>query len=601
MTETSNSPNSKLGRYELRERMGRGGMATVYRGWDTTLDRWVAVKVMHSHLADDKDFRARFEREAKLIASLNHPNIVQVYDFGMAERVVDGHNEMLYYMVMALIEGDSLRGRMGRQLSLQEIAPILRGACGALGYAHERGMVHRDVTPGNILFTKEGNVVLADFGIARLVGGSRLTQTGTTNGTPIYMSPEQGIGEPGDQRSDVYSLGVILYELLTGKPPYDGDTAFAILMKHVQAPIPAASMANANVSPSLENLLFRALAKEPDTRYPSMAALLQDFEHVLSGVATAETRAPLRTADMPSLAINPPSTVVLPTVAENPPHSTRGLALALAAKPAAGGRGFALAVAALLPVLIIAFLAFTRNRDAEPAALPTVEARVTLAIAPINTRAFSPSMTSGPLEFLDDFGLDRDPRLLWETVTDDPNIYSNIEDGVYRAWHTFPAAAVTRIFDPSHDYGPQYQYQADFTIDTSSQNDAATGIVFRYRNQDQYYVFAINGQGAVSLWRRYAGEWIEMRQLENNTRWTPVEAARAAGQTNTLKVIDDGKNIQAFVNGELVIEVLDTFKPELRSGNIGIYLASTESAAITNPRIEVRIDNFRAFQFKKSS
>lgn len=231
---------ARLNRYEIRTRIGKGGMAAVYKAWDTNLDRTVAVKVLHTHLSDDADFKSRFEREAKLVAGLNHPNIVQVYDFDSVQM----SDETIYYMVMAYVPGATLRQVMeqrraeNRSFTLTEIGEILRQIVSALSYAHSRGMVHRDVTPGNILFNEDKQVVLADFGIARMIEGTRVTRTGTTSGTPIYMSPEQSMGEGGDHRSDIYSLGIILFELLTGRAPYEGDSAFAILMKHVNEPVP---------------------------------------------------------------------------------------------------------------------------------------------------------------------------------------------------------------------------------------------------------------------------------------------------------------------------------------------------------------------------
>ncbi len=254
---------SRLGRYDIRERLGRGGMATVYKGWDTNLDRWVAVKVLHDHLADESDFKQRFEREAKLVAALSHPNIVQIYDFDQA--LVN--DQPVYYMVMALINGPSLRSVMeqkhiiGQNISMDEVTRVIESVCSALAYAHQQGMVHRDVTPSNILFNEQGGVVLADFGLARLASGARLTQTGMTTGTPVYMSPEQGMGMPGDPRSDLYSLGIILYEMVSGRAPYEGDSAYAIIMQHVNAPLPPLDIKEA--SPSLEAVVFRALAKDP--------------------------------------------------------------------------------------------------------------------------------------------------------------------------------------------------------------------------------------------------------------------------------------------------------------------------------------------------
>ncbi|PJF36271.1 MAG: hypothetical protein CUN49_06245, partial [Candidatus Thermofonsia Clade 1 bacterium] len=270
---------TRLNRYEIRERIGKGGMAAVYKAWDVNLERWVAVKVLHTHLSDQEDFKERFEREAKLIASLNHPNIVQVYDFDTVER----NGERIYYMVMTYVEGQTLRQVMeqrrasGERFSLAEIGAIMRGVCAALSYAHKRGMVHRDVTPGNILFNAEEQPVLADFGIARMVEGARITRSGTTSGTPIYMSPEQSTGAESDHRADIYSLGVILFELLSGKAPYEGESTVAILMKHVNDPIPKVTDLVPGLPPAADIIVARALAKSPEARYQSVEAFLHDL------------------------------------------------------------------------------------------------------------------------------------------------------------------------------------------------------------------------------------------------------------------------------------------------------------------------------------
>ena len=218
----------ELGKYELRERIGRGGMAEVYKAYHASLDRYVALKVLHPFLGTDPEFKERFEREARNVAQLRHPNIVQVYDFDF-----DPVRE-LYYMVMEYLDGPTLRTRL-MQLSLQgelftipEALRITRSMAGALEYAHSRDMIHRDLKPGNIMFDADSRVVLTDFGIARIVSGPNMTASGSMVGTPAYMSPEQGLGQAGDHRSDIYSLGVVLYQLVTGATPFDADTPIAI-------------------------------------------------------------------------------------------------------------------------------------------------------------------------------------------------------------------------------------------------------------------------------------------------------------------------------------------------------------------------------------
>jgi serine/threonine protein kinase len=207
----------KLGKYEVIERLGRGGMAEVYRAYHQSLDRFVAIKVLHAFLADDPDFKDRFSKEARNIAKLRHPNIVQVYDFEN-----DPASES-YFMVMELIEGETLKdlltevGARGEHFSLPDSLRMTREAASALAYAHGQGMIHRDVKPANLMIDKDNRVVLTDFGIAKIVTGAQFTASGGMIGTPAYMAPEQGLGDQGDERSDLYSLGVILYQLVTGR------------------------------------------------------------------------------------------------------------------------------------------------------------------------------------------------------------------------------------------------------------------------------------------------------------------------------------------------------------------------------------------------
>jgi serine/threonine protein kinase len=275
----------ELGKYELRERIGRGGMAEVYKAYHASLDRYVALKVLHPFLGTDPEFKERFEREARNVAQLRHPNIVQVYDFDF-----DPVRE-LYYMVMEYLDGPTLRTRL-MQLSLQgelftipEALRITRSMASALEYAHSRDMIHRDLKPGNIMFDADGRVVLTDFGIARIVSGPNMTASGSMVGTPAYMSPEQGLGQAGDHRSDIYSLGVVLYQLVTGAPPFDADTPIAIVLKHVNDPLPSPKSLNPNIPEGLECILYKALAKSPEDRYQSV----REMAHHLEDLDAAKT------------------------------------------------------------------------------------------------------------------------------------------------------------------------------------------------------------------------------------------------------------------------------------------------------------------------
>ncbi len=272
-----------LGRYQIIEHLGHGGMAEVYKAYQPNLDRYVAVKVLHPFLATEENFLTRFEREAKAVAALRHPNIIQVYDFEYdAER-------RCYYMVMEFIDGPSLKVRLqelearGERMPLEEAVRIVVAVGEALDYAHRRGMVHRDVKPANIMFTSDNQVILTDFGIAKIVNVTGLTASGAMVGTPAYISPEQGMGEAGDERSDIYSLGVVFYQLLTGKLPFDADTPMGIVLKHINEPLPSPRSLRPDLPPGLEQVLLRALAKDPDRRYQTAAHFVADLRRVLAG------------------------------------------------------------------------------------------------------------------------------------------------------------------------------------------------------------------------------------------------------------------------------------------------------------------------------
>ena len=260
---------TELGNYRIVEEIGRGGMAVVYKAYQSSLDRWLAIKVLREQWSEEKAVVERFHREARAAAKLQHPNIIHIYDVAQ-----QGH---LYYIVMDYVAGGTLAARLAREGALDAAAALsVMGQIGsALDYAHAQGIVHRDVKPGNILLTVQGQAILSDFGIARAAAEARLTRTGTLVGTPEYMSPEQAAGETGDGRSDLYSLGVVLYEMLTGRVPFQADTPVAVLYKQVHASPPAPSGINAAISGPVERVLLHALHKDRDKRYRTAAEMTE--------------------------------------------------------------------------------------------------------------------------------------------------------------------------------------------------------------------------------------------------------------------------------------------------------------------------------------
>jgi serine/threonine-protein kinase len=262
-----------LGKYELLERVGKGGMAYVYKAYQPTIDRFVAVKVLHSHLAEDAEFLERFKREAKGLGSLRHPHIVSVIDFDVA----DGW----YYMVMDFIEGETLEAVLDRRgkLPLDEALTLTAQLAGALEYAHQHGRIHRDIKPGNVMFTDaaQQHAVITDFGLTRLLDNATMTLSGTIAGTPAYMSPEAAQGQKTDAHSDIYSLGVMLFEMVTGQRPYLGETPLSVIMKLVVEPLPPALAINPELPPVIDDILSRAMAKLPEDRYQTAAEMEKEI------------------------------------------------------------------------------------------------------------------------------------------------------------------------------------------------------------------------------------------------------------------------------------------------------------------------------------
>jgi serine/threonine protein kinase len=269
-------------RYVIEELLGQGGMSAVYKAMDPNLKRMVAIKMIHAHLSSDPDFVQRFEEEASGVAQLRHPRIIQVYDFNQ--------DDGAYYMVLEFVPGENLQDHLKRLADDERKLPISKAieymidVCDAVDYAHRRGLIHRDIKPANIMLTVLGEAILMDFGIAKIVGSQRHTATGAVVGTAMYMSPEQIKGERPDQRTDIYSLGVTLFEMVSGRPPFKADSAMTLMMMHINDPVPDPKKLNPDVPDDLVAVIRKALAKSPNERYQSAAEMASALRRVLGRI-----------------------------------------------------------------------------------------------------------------------------------------------------------------------------------------------------------------------------------------------------------------------------------------------------------------------------
>lgn len=285
---TTLQPGQMLGPYQIISQIGKGGMATVYKAYHANMDRYVALKVVSTHLADNPDFLKRFQQEARLIAKLEHPHILPVHDYGEFEGTP--------YMVMRYLEAGTLKEQLAAPMSLAEVDRIFTQLANALQYAHDNGVIHRDIKPSNAMLDKLGDIYLTDFGVAKILEDSaQLTATGTVTGTPAYMSPEQARGDKADRRSDIYSLGVVLFEMLTGRLPFEAETPMAVLFKQIQDPPPPLSIVRPDLPYYFEPVLLKALTKDPADRYPSIHDFLEAWKH-----AYAEASHPAAAVSLPT-------------------------------------------------------------------------------------------------------------------------------------------------------------------------------------------------------------------------------------------------------------------------------------------------------------
>ncbi len=547
-----------LGRYQILAQLGHGGMASVYKAWDSALNHHVALKVLLPHLAGDLDFVERFHREAKNAARLNHPNIVRVHEVG---RQGEAH-----YLVMDYVEGESLHTRLVREkmLSLQVATSIVTQIGSALDHAHAQGLIHRDVKPSNILLDDHSRAFLSDFGIAKAVAGTKLTRTGTSLGTPEYMSPEQVLGKTIDGRSDLYSLGVVLYEMVTGQAPFTAETAASVLYRHVYTPPPLPTLVNPRLPAALSQVMLKALAKDARERYQS--------GHEMEIAVRESLAPPTQTVARPAPRRASPVVIILGAIA--------AAVLVIAVVVGTMWRGLPGRDAALVGLASSPTVVAT---TATPSAVPTSTA--TLATStPIPTRSVTPTRTvtrtptadpirafanpilsaiaNKPPTWSDDFS---DPGSGWPIGGTDRGEWG-YKDGAYYIQAHKQYVEGQHCCDSRSPRMPQFSnFVSEVEGEFVSGESGNWGIVFR----ESPGTFVEPNSGHYKLLFEVQGvrffKWVNLIKTD---LWQSTPVFYKRGYTkNRVQIIAHGASIAVYLNGEPLFLLFDE---SLRKGAISL-------------------------------
>lgn len=576
----SNIIGKQIGQYQIEEQIGQGGMATVYKAYQPSINRHVAVKILPSQYAQDPNFVKRFEQEARAIAALEHPHILPVYDFGTQ----DG----LTYMVMRYIKWGTLSKFMGQPLAPERIVGLIGDVASALDYAHKQGVVHRDIKPSNILIDNNGEALLTDFGIAKMMAGSSATQltgAGSVLGTPAYMSPEQAKGEHIDGRTDIYSLGVVLYELLTGQQPYQAETPVALVLKHITEPLTSPRVIKPDIPGPLEQVVVKAMAKDPGQRYQTAG----EFQRGLQ-LALREIESDVKTANIPISTTTQTKTVSGPTPAAPKSGSKIG--------PWLIGGGVAIALLCVLGggLLVYGLMASTDgDRKGTPAAVSPTAVAIGIektatptatppVLDPTPTPEESepePTPTENNLPALEPINLADVPGLNEEVLFED-DFSSNLNDwptgdqkdeygvtntefvdGAYRMTQEAKQGVFVWNNLTQVDYD-NFVFSVEATpVEQQVADTFAYGITFRENVDDaEYYAFEVDTDGYFTVNVRTNEEW------ETLVEWTESPAINRQS-SNQLTVKAVGPAFTFYINGHEVAAIEDD---TLDTGAIGVAL-----------------------------
>ncbi|HEX9385081.1 MAG TPA: serine/threonine-protein kinase [Anaerolineales bacterium] len=558
-----------LGPYRIITQIGKGGMANVYKAYQPSVDRYVAIKVLPSQLAESQEFATRFHQEARIIAKLEHPHILPVFDYGESDGVA--------YFVMRYLDAGTLRDKMEakRPLPLNEIDRIFTQLADALSYAHSFGIIHRDLKPANALIDSHGNIFLTDFGIARLLESAspRLTQTDAIMGTPAYISPEQAQGQDVDQRSDIYSLGIILYEMVTGGVPFVADTPLAVLFKHISDPLPLPSLVKPDIPPSIEKVILKALAKDPKDRFSSADEFVAAWKRALEDKETIRQAQP--TDSIP----------IKYTVPSTQPQSKPAPVKQTASKsgmPTGWIVGCLAGACLLFSVAGVTVLgANWRNMPfLNPATNTPLPTETVIPIPP--TDVPPPSMTSvvnntAKVLLEDDFSVSRDG---WGTLTDSDSSIEYESDALHMLIFTKNFVA----WSTPNDQVYQNTHMEITAFNNDTDPTTAFGFICAQQSKDwSFYYLGVTPAGEYAIIKATDGESDEF--LTNNGKWAssdliPHKAAsyRVGGDCGHGK-------LTLYVDGKQIASVSDN---TYGSGRVGLFIWSGENVSSA----DVTFDDF---------
>ncbi|MCC6300138.1 MAG: serine/threonine protein kinase [Anaerolineales bacterium] len=563
-------PGQMLGAYRIISQIGQGGMATVYKAYQPSMDRNVAIKVLPRQLAESPEFAARFQQEARIIARLEHPHILPVFDFGESDGVT--------YFVMRYLEAGTLKTKMAAgPLSLNEIDRLFTQLAEALNYAHGHGIVHRDLKPANALIDDSGNLFLTDFGIAKLLESAspRLTQTDAIMGTPAYISPEQAKAESINQRSDIYSLGIILYEMVTGSVPFVADTPLAVILKHISDPLPPPSVVKKDIPEAIERVILKALAKDPSDRYATASEFLSAWKRALEEKETVR--------QIPAPTSTPASR------AGTPLDQTQGKPASVSSRAPASSSGRAGWVVGCLVLACLAFsvagigIVFLNWQTPVFLTSPTLTPFPTLTSVPTQpppppSTATSAPINTGEVLLQDDFSQD---EVTWGTLTDSDN---SVEyDG---------EALRLKVLQQENWFvwtTPNDEVYQDIHVEvTVANNDGESTTAFGIMCYQQdasgsYYYIAITPGGQYAIAVAEEGETDIF--LTNDDQWGDSDLIEQ--NKDSYRVGADCGNgvLSLYVDGQLIDSVTDN---TYTSGIVGLFIWSGDNV----PTADATFDDF---------